>query len=60
MNKLKLIFVILTFPIYLSVLLLFFIYFSFKVAIVLSKMFIYGNLDEIKKIIEKLKKYVKL
>lgn len=52
----KLIFVILTFPIYSLILLLMFIYFSFEFSIYLSKMFIYGNSDKLKKTKEKLEK----
>lgn len=52
----KLIFVILTFPIYSLILLLIFIYFSFAFSIRLSKMFIYSDLDKTKKAMEKLEK----
>lgn len=56
MNISKLIFVILTFPIYSLISLLLFIYFSFAFCIRLSKLFICGNSDKIKKVFEKLEK----
>ena len=59
----KLIFVILTFPIYSLILLLIFIYFSFAFSIAISKMFIYGDVDKMKKVkdkFEKLKEYAKI
>lgn len=62
MNISKLIFVILTFPIYSLILLLCFIYFSFAFSFAISKMFIYGDSDKIKKTkdkFEKLKEYAK-
>lgn len=56
MNISKLIFVILTFPIYSLLLLLLFIGFGFITSISLSKLFIYGNVDTINKRLEYLKK----